>query len=160
LVGGIVTDVAEKYTKKGDLMGIVGVEDLDAKLEVVCFPRMWGKVKAFCQAGNVILVSGRLEERGGGLTMIAEDVVPLEVAEREKDQIFRLRIPFHLCDETVLRNLIRTCKSYPGKDQVLVEVYNDRFSAFILLNDTRVTVSEELKGKIEDMMGSFLEIAV
>ncbi len=160
LVGGIVTDVAEKYTKKGDLMGIVGVEDLDAKLEVVCFPRMWAKVKAFCQAGNVILVSGRLEERGGGVTMIAEDVVPLEVAEREKDQIFRLRIPFHLCDETVLRNLIRTCKSYPGKDQVLVEVYNDRFSAFILLNDTRVTVSEELKGKIEDMMGSFLEIAV
>lgn len=160
LVGGIVTDVAEKYTKKGDLMGIVGVEDLDAKLEVVCFPRMWAKVKAFCQAGNVILVSGRLEERGGGVTMIAEDVVPLEVAEREKGQIFRLRIPFHLCDETVLRNLIRTCKSYPGKDQVLVEVYNDRFSAFILLNDTRVTVSEELKGKIEDMMGSFLEIAV
>lgn len=160
LVGGIVTDVAEKYTKKGDLMGIVGVEDLDAKLEVVCFPRMWAKVKAFCQAGNVILVSGRLEERGGGVTMIAEDVVPLEVAEREKSQIFRLRIPFHLCDERVLRNLIRTCKSYPGKDQVLVEVYNDRFSAFILLNDTRVTVSEELKGKIEDMMGSFLEIAV
>lgn len=160
LVGGIVTDVAEQYTKKGDLMGIVGVEDLDAKLEVVCFPRMWAKVKAFCQAGNVILVSGRLEERGGGVTMIAEDVVPLEVAEREKGQIFRLRIPFHLCDETVLRNLIRTCKSYPGKDQVLVEVYNDRFSAFILLNDTRVTVSEELKGKIEDMMGSFLEIAV
>lgn len=160
LVGGIVTDVAEKYTKKGDLMGIVGVEDLDAKLEVVCFPRMWAKVKAFCQAGNVILVSGRLEERGGGVTMIAEDVVPLEVAEREKGQIFRLRIPFHLCDEAVLRNLIRTCKSYPGKDQVLVEVYNDRFSAFILLNDTRVTVSEELKGKIEDMMGSFLEIAV
>lgn len=160
LVGGIVTDVAEKYTKKGDIMGIVGVEDLDAKLEVVCFPRMWAKVKAFCQAGNVILVSGRLEERGGGVTMIAEDVVPLEVAEREKGQIFRLRIPFHLCDETVLRNLIRTCKSYPGKDQVLVEVYNDRFSAFILLNDTRVTVSEELKGKIEDMMGSFLEIAV
>lgn len=160
LVGGIVTDVAEKYTKKGDLMGIVGVEDLDTKLEVVCFPRMWAKVKAFCQAGNVILVSGRLEERGGGLTMIAEDVVPLEVAEREKGQIFRLRIPFHLCDEKILRNLIRTCKSYPGKDQVLVEVYNDRFSAFILLNDTRVTVSEELKGKIEDMMGSFLEIAV
>ncbi|KRT35993.1 DNA polymerase III subunit alpha [Acetomicrobium hydrogeniformans] len=160
LVGGIVTDVAEKYTKKGDLMGIVGVEDLDAKLEVVCFPRMWGKVKAFCQAGTVILVSGRLEERGGGLTMIAEDVVPLEVAEREKGQIFRLRIPYHLCDETILRNLIRTCKSYPGKDQVLVEVYNDRFSAFILLNDTRVTVSEELKGKIEGMMGSFLEIAV
>ena len=159
LVGGLVTEVAEKYTKKGDLMGIVEIEDLDSKLEVVCFPRVWEKAKAFCQAGKVILVTGRLEDRGG-LAMIAEDVTSLEVAEKEKHQILRLRVPFHMCDEDVLRNLIRTCKSYPGKDQVLVEVYNDKFSALILLNDTLVSLSDELTEKIENMVGSFLEIAV
>jgi len=92
--------------------------------------------------------------------MIAEDVTSLEVAEKEKHQILRLRVPFHMCDEDVLRNLIRTCKSYPGKDQVLVEVYNDKFSALILLNDTLVSLGDELTDKIENMVGSFLEIAV
>ncbi|MGB4366952.1 MAG: DNA polymerase III subunit alpha [Acetomicrobium sp.] len=159
LIGGIVTEVTERYTKKGDLMGIVEIEDLEAKLEIVCFPRIWSKVKAFCQMGNVILVTGRLEERGG-LTVIAEDIVSLEIAESENHQIFRLRIPFHLCNETVLRDLLRTCKSYPGKDQVLVEVYNDKFSAFILLNGTLVNTSDDLIEKIEDRIGSFLEIAV
>lgn len=92
--------------------------------------------------------------------MIAEDIVSLEIAESENHQIFRLRIPFHLCNETVLRDLLRTCKSYPGKDQVLVEVYNDKFSAFILLNGTLVNTSDDLIEKIEDRIGSFLEIAV
>jgi len=43
---------------------------------------------------------------------------------------------------------------------VLVEVYNDKFSALILLNDTLVSLGDELTDKIENMVGSFLEIAV
>ena len=39
VVGGVVTGLARKFTKKGDQMAVFVLEDLDASIEVTIFPR-------------------------------------------------------------------------------------------------------------------------
>ena len=39
LIGGVVTDLTRRYTKKGDLMATFVLEDLNASIEVFVFPK-------------------------------------------------------------------------------------------------------------------------
>ena len=39
MVGGVVTELARRYTKKGDLMATFVLEDLNASIEVFVFPK-------------------------------------------------------------------------------------------------------------------------
>jgi DNA polymerase III subunit alpha len=39
VVGGVITNLARKFTKKGDQMAVFVLEDLDASIEVTIFPR-------------------------------------------------------------------------------------------------------------------------
>ena len=39
LVGGVITGLARKFTKKGDQMAVFVLEDLEATIEVTVFPR-------------------------------------------------------------------------------------------------------------------------
>ncbi|HWE57341.1 MAG TPA: DNA polymerase III subunit alpha, partial [Acidimicrobiales bacterium] len=43
-VGGVITNLVRKYTKRGDLMGTFILEDLDASIEVWVFPRTMSEV--------------------------------------------------------------------------------------------------------------------
>ena len=47
-VGGIVTALNRKYTKRGDLMATFVLEDLGAALEVMVFPQDDGAVRRTC----------------------------------------------------------------------------------------------------------------
>ena len=38
-IGGVVTNLQRKWTKKGDLMAIFQLEDLQSQIEVMVFPR-------------------------------------------------------------------------------------------------------------------------
>ena len=45
-VGGIVTALDRKYTKRGDLMATFVLEDLGAALEVMVFPKTMAELRA------------------------------------------------------------------------------------------------------------------
>ena len=38
-LGGVITGLARKFTKKGDQMAVFVLEDLDGAIEVTVFPR-------------------------------------------------------------------------------------------------------------------------
>ena len=57
-VGGIVTALNRKYTKRGDLMATFVLEDLGAALEVMVFPKTMAAVRAPAR--------GRRHRRGEG----------------------------------------------------------------------------------------------
>ena len=39
VLGGVITNMARKFTKKGDQMAVFVLEDLDSTIEVTVFPR-------------------------------------------------------------------------------------------------------------------------
>ena len=67
-VGGIVTQIANKTTRKGQAMAIVELEDMTGKIEVVVFPREYAANRQFMEEGAKLLVRGSvsLEADGSG----------------------------------------------------------------------------------------------
>ena len=45
VVGGVVTSLQRKWTKKGDLMAVFILEDLQASIEVMVFPKTMQRVR-------------------------------------------------------------------------------------------------------------------
>ena len=45
LVGGVVTELKRRYTKKGELMATFVLEDLNASIEVFVFPKVHGRLR-------------------------------------------------------------------------------------------------------------------
>ena len=75
-VGGLVADVRQLITQKGDTMAIVTLEDAPGTIEVVVFPRIWAQIGDSLEIDRVIVARGRLEDRRGSLQLVAENLFP------------------------------------------------------------------------------------
>jgi len=62
-VGGVVTGLARKYTKRGELMATFTLEDLEATMDVWVFPRTMTEVGHLLADDAVVCVRGRLDMR-------------------------------------------------------------------------------------------------
>ncbi len=156
-VGGMLAGVRERYTKKGDPMGILELEDTESKIEVVCFPRTWVQVKGMVTTGQVCVVKGRVQERGG-LSILADGIVPLEVAEKENDPAVRLRLNVEGLDDGTLREIYRELKGYPGGSPILLEVLTTEGEALLRVKDVRVNPGAPLQRRFDTIAPGRVEV--
>src|SRR5690606_22201964 len=59
-VGGVITGLARKFTKKGDQMAVFVLEDLEASIEVTVFPRTLAEQGHKLEDDVIVSVKGRL----------------------------------------------------------------------------------------------------
>jgi DNA polymerase III alpha subunit len=60
-VAGMVQRVRRHYTKKGDEMAFVTLEDLQGTCDVVVFPRIWGTTKHLWEPDRVLVLGGKVD---------------------------------------------------------------------------------------------------
>ena len=60
-VAGMVQRVRRHYTKKGDEMAFVTLEDLQGTCDVVVFPRVWGTTKHLWEPDRVLVLGGKVD---------------------------------------------------------------------------------------------------
>ncbi|WP_300522029.1 DNA polymerase III subunit alpha [Aminiphilus sp.] len=158
-VGGVVVAAQEKYTKRGDPMGVLEIEDTNAKIEVVCFPKTWMKAKALAVSGNYVLVLGKIQDRGG-LNLLADEILLLDQTERERAPWMRLRVDSFGLDATRIRDLVRELKGNPGPNPVLLEIAEQGRSTLIRLKDVKVAAQEPFATRLSEMLNGAVEVHV
>ena len=62
-MGGILTEVKGKATKKGAFMGFLTMEDLTGQIECLVFPKVYERYQGRFQADDVVVLSGKLSIR-------------------------------------------------------------------------------------------------
>lgn len=62
-VGGVVTDMREILTKKGDKMAFVKVEDKTGEVEVILFPSTYQQTMGVWERDKVVLIHGKVNAR-------------------------------------------------------------------------------------------------
>ncbi len=60
-VGGIITNLQRKWTRKGDLMAVFDLEDLEASVEVMVFPKSMQEHGTKLEDDQIVLIRGRIE---------------------------------------------------------------------------------------------------
>ena len=73
-MGGILTEVKGKATKKGDFMAFVTLEDMAGQIECLVFPRVYERYAPLLQEDAAVVISGKISVR--------EEEAPKLLAER------------------------------------------------------------------------------
>jgi DNA polymerase-3 subunit alpha len=119
-IAGIVHKVGKKFTRKGELMFILDVEDLEASCEVVVFPAVAEKADDLVVVDRVLCVRGRVDHR--------EDVpklVAIELTEPDYsvlDNPVRIRVAAARCTAELVGELKAVLKEYPGNKPVFLHL--------------------------------------
>ena len=82
-VGGLIRDIKNRKTKKGDPMAVIIMEDIAGTVEVVIFPDLYAKCASILQNDTPIVIEGLVKKDERGDNIIANDADTLEMA-REK----------------------------------------------------------------------------
>jgi DNA polymerase-3 subunit alpha len=73
-IAGLVDNIRNIITKRGDPMAILRVEDIDDQIECVMFPEVWGTYRDIVEEDRVLVVRGRVDARQGDMQIIVSEV--------------------------------------------------------------------------------------
>jgi len=118
-VGGVVTSLQRKYTRKQDLMAVFELEDLEGSIEVMVFPRSMLKFGHVLRDDAVVLVKGRVKANDDERQMIANEVEVFENRERTGSVTVKLGAP--ALEQAKLNALKALLQRHPGDADVLIE---------------------------------------
>ena len=134
VVGGIVSALNRRYTKRGDLMATFVLEDLGAALEVMVFPKTMTGFGHLLVEDAIVCVKGRLDLRDDQPKIIAVEItVPDLVLEGGPPVRLKVR-PDALSNDRVeqLKALLR---EHPGDSPVYVHLERPERTTVLQLDD-------------------------
>ncbi len=73
-IGGIISKIKKIITKNGKSMLFIKLEDLTDKIEVVVFPRVMEENPAAFRENKIVLIQGKLDDRGGERKLICNSI--------------------------------------------------------------------------------------
>ena len=127
VVGGVITNLARKFTKRGDQMAVFVLEDLDASIEVTIFPRTLTEQGHKLEDDLIITVKGRLDRRDESrFGLIGQTITVLTGLSDGPAPALRLRLPSTTLDELRIQRLKRILREHPGDSLVMVDVGQGR----------------------------------
>jgi DNA polymerase III subunit alpha len=81
VVGGVLTGLTKKFTRKGDTYLVATLEDLTGQLEVVFWPGTYRAAHEVLSEDAVLIVTGRLEVRDEAVKLTANKVAVPDLSE-------------------------------------------------------------------------------
>ncbi|MDQ2650017.1 MAG: DNA polymerase III subunit alpha [Actinomycetota bacterium] len=119
--GGVVTGLQRKWTRKGDLMAVFMLEDLQSAVEVMVFPKAMTDHGHKLDDDAVVIVRARVDNREDQPKLIAMDVEPFEPMSGDAFPL-RLKVASAAISEAVIDELKRLLGEHPGDSPVLLHL--------------------------------------
>ncbi len=120
-IGGLVSSVRQTMTKKGDPMAFVQLEDTTGVVEVVVFSKAFTAARPLLEQDRIVIVKGRVDQRGGGETKL----VAFEVMEFDAVAVIgivRIEVDARNAPADAIERLRRICEEYHGDHPVVVDL--------------------------------------
>ena len=121
-IGGVVTNLQRKWTKKGDLMAIFQLEDLQSQIEVMVFPRTMTEHGHKLNDDMLVVVNGRVDQRDDMPKFIAFELDVFDGAEESSDTPLNLKILPSRLDDALVEELRRVILEFPGRSEVHIDL--------------------------------------
>ncbi len=137
-VGGVVGQWNQKKSKKGEMFGLLVLEDLEARVDVLLFNECFKRYQGAIEKDSAVLVIGRIQRDPDGKPKVwANAVVPMDRAQEElepKATGVLVCLPAALCeDEDWLLDFEERLRRHHGALPVYVDVEEERCVTRILL---------------------------
>ena len=122
-IGGLISAVEKKTTRRGDTMYILQVEDISGTIEVVVFPKEAKRFGNVLEAGRISLLEGRLQRDGDAENsinkLIASDITFPEISQYQSGHPIYLEFT-DTPGVAILEKINELIEYNPGDSQVYV----------------------------------------
>lgn len=168
-LGGVVSALRLRNTKKGDRYGSFNLEDKTGFIEVIAWPDTYRKCMDMLASDEPIFVQGRLEVGEERMQVIANEIEPLAQAAskaranggngKEKGNGGSDKIHLYIRESEIsARELVQlrdTLLGFPGPCTVVLHLLapNSGETIIELPHQVRITVSPELHESVEKLFG-------
>ncbi|MDA3016402.1 MAG: OB-fold nucleic acid binding domain-containing protein, partial [Actinomycetota bacterium] len=117
-LGGVITAVNRKFTRKGDQMAIITIEDLQGSLDVNIFPKTYASYGHLIQEDTIVTVRGRLDKRED--SHLAFNAQELKIVEpmRPSDLSLHIELAGRSLSQEDIVNLQELLKDHGGQTPV------------------------------------------
>jgi len=119
--GGVVTNLQRKWTKKGDLMAVFALEDLQTSVEVMVFPKSMTDHGHKLTDDAIVIVRARVDARDDQPKLIAMDIEHFEPMSGEAFPL-RVKVAAAAVSEVLIEDLKRLLGEHPGDSPVLLHL--------------------------------------
>ncbi|HNI35333.1 MAG TPA: DNA polymerase III subunit alpha, partial [Microthrixaceae bacterium] len=149
-VGGVITNLQRKWTKKGDLMAVFVLEDLQSSVEVMVFPKSMADHGHKLVDDAVVIVTGRVDRRDDTPKLIPKDIDLFEPIGDGPPPL-RIRVTANQLSDELIGELKRLLSEFPGESDVYL-VIGER--QIVRLPDPfTVDVESGLVGELRVLLG-------
>ena len=152
-VAGLITGLAVKRTKKGDLYAIATLEDLAGSIECFFFPSMYETVGPVLQQDTIAVVRGKLNRRDDQVSIYAQDLTLPDVSEGPRGPVV---VTMETARATGARveELKGVLANHPGTTEVHLRLVKPGRTVELRLDGAlRVNASEALFGDLKVLLG-------
>ncbi len=151
-VGGVVTGLQRKWTKKGDLMGVFILEDLTDSCEVMVFPRTFTDYGHLLEDDRLIILRARVQKRDDETKLMAQSVEVFEVEMQGAAPPLRLVIHPEQLSEAMIADLKGVLSNHHGQSQVYIHLNDNQ--AVKLSDEYCVETSNGLIPELRVLLGA------
>jgi DNA polymerase-3 subunit alpha len=152
-VAGILTAVGPRTNKQGAPWAIATLEDLEAGLEVLFFPKTWAQVADKVVRDQIVVIKGRISRRDDQPSLFASEVTLPELTEGPRGPVL-VSMPAARCTPPVVERLREVLGSHPGTTEVQLKLVNGSRETVLRLDQgLRVRPSTALMGDIKALLG-------
>ena len=154
-IGGILSGVTRKVTKKGDAWATATLEDLGGAIEVLFFPNSYQLYATAIADDAIVIVKGKVDKRDDVPKLIAMDMtIPDITVSAAGGAPFVLQLPVTRCVPPVVESLREVLRTHPGTTEVHLRLRGNQKTTVVRLDDKlRVTASPALHADLKQLLG-------
>ena len=125
-IGGVVTGLSRRFTKRGDQMATFTLEDLAAEVEVTLFPRTLTEHGYKLADDLIVAVRGRLDKRDESRTTVICQTLEVLAALDDGAPTLTVSIPAVRLGPTEIDRLKHVLSAHPGASPVVLDLGTER----------------------------------
>jgi DNA polymerase-3 subunit alpha len=149
----MITSVTRKTTRRGDIWAVITVEDLEASVEVLLFPRAYELVSTVLAPDTVVRVKGRVKHDDESVSINASELTLPDITDPVTGPVV-ISLPAVRCTPPVVQQLRTVLSSHPGMTEVRLRLLSQGKTTVMRLDaGLRVTASQPLMADLKALLG-------
>ena len=153
-IGGIISSLNKRKTKKGQLMAIFKLEDLTGMVEVIVFPEAYENgIGKYLHRDEMVVVKGRLNWREEKPRIVASEVIPFSRAKELLIHQMILKLSTAGLEEATLKKLKELFMKNRGNCRVNFSLSAPRNRIVDISSKIQVKLSDELLEEVKRLVG-------
>ncbi len=154
-VAGIVSGLQRKVTKQGNPWAIAVLEDHDASVECLVFPKAYMLYGEALAEDRVISARGRINTRDETVSLYVEEITPIDVSPAGAEPPVVISIQEARVSARLVQELKHILTTHPGRAPVHMLVHRHNAKSVLLdLEPFQVTPDPSFYGDVKALLGS------